>query len=89
MAATLKQRVLDKCEQLGCTLYEYGGSHFVVAFDDGDRRVFNCNNSHSITEYIDDKPNEALRELLYRMSYGANDNSGKCDDDASCETCGN
>ena len=88
MAKTLKQRVADKCEQFGCILYDHG-SHLMVAFPDGHRRVWNCNNSHSITEYIDDKPNEALRELLYRMSYGANDNSGKCDDGESCETCGN
>ena len=85
MATTLKQRVLDKCEQLGCTLYDHT-SHFMVAFPDDDPRVWSSNNSHSITEYIDDKPNEALRELLYRMSYGFNDN-GPCDDGESCETC--
>jgi len=88
MATTLKQRVADKCEQLGCTLYEYSGSHFVVEskrYD--DRRVWN-NGSHYLTENIDGKPNEALRELLERMADGFNDHGGACADGDDCETCG-
>ena len=85
MAKSLRQQVLDLCAEYQCTLTEYGGSHFVVAADDGDARTWiTC--SHSLTEYIDDKPNDALRELLYLMKQGF-DLGGVCDDQPHCETC--
>jgi len=88
MSKSIKQQVLDKCEQLGCTLYDYH-SHFVVeSNDDTDRRIWN-NGSHYLTEYTDGKPNEALRELLERMADGFKDNGGTCADGADCERCDN
>jgi trehalose-6-phosphatase len=85
MKQSLKQQVLNLCTEYGCTFTEYGGSHYVVAAKEGDIRTWiTC--SHSLTEYIDDKPNDALRELLYMMAQGF-DNSGGCDDGDDCQTC--
>lgn len=87
--ATLKQQVLNKCEQLNCTLYEYMDSHFVIeSKDDTDRRIWN-NGSHYLTEYIGRKPSEAYQELLERMADGFNDNGDNCADSDDCERCGN
>jgi len=86
MAKSIKQQVLDMCATLGCGLTEYAGSHFVVASKEYDdtRTWITC--SHSLTEYIDGKPNDALRELLLMMSEGFF-NSGGCDSGINCEIC--
>ena len=87
MKKSIKQQVLDMCEQLGCGLTEYGGSHFKVASKDYDDKRTWITCSHSITEYIDGRPNDALREILLIMSEGF-DYSGGCDDGDDCEICG-
>ena len=85
-AKSIKQQVLDLCATLGCELTEYAGSHFVVASKDYDDKRTWITYSHSLTEYIDGKPNDALRELLITMSKGF-DYSGGCDDGDDCEIC--
>jgi hypothetical protein len=83
---SIKQQVLDMCATLGCGLTEYAGSHFVVASKDYDDKRTWITCSHTLTEYIDDKPNDALRELLSMMSEGFS-NSGGCDQCPECEIC--
>jgi hypothetical protein len=85
MAKSIKQQVLDLCATLGCELNEYGGSHFVVASKDYDDKRTWITYSHTLTEYIDGKPNDALRELLLLMSPGFD--FKYCDDGDECEIC--
>jgi hypothetical protein len=84
-AKSIKQQVLDLCATLGCELTEYAGSHFVVASKDYDDKRTWITYSHTLLEYIDGKPNDALRELLLQMSPGFD--FKYCDDGDDCEIC--
>ena len=82
-----KKQVLDLCNTYDCDLFEYAGSHYVVASKkDNDRRVW-ITKSHSLTEYIDTNKNQALKQILEHMKQGFNDNGSNCDDDDDCEVC--
>lgn len=91
MSKSIKQQVLDMCEQFDCTLTkydgltEYGGSRFVVASKNkNDKRTW-ITYSHTLSECINGKPNDALCRLLLLMSPGFD--FKYCDDGDECEIC--
>ena len=86
MAKSLQQQVLDLCKLHGCSLYDFGGSHFVIASNKEDARTW-ITNSHSLTEYADYGINNAYRELIYYLKQGFVDRGIACDDQGECSTC--
>jgi hypothetical protein len=86
MKQSLEQKVIEQCRLYGCNLGIYRGSHYIIEANDyGDQRTW-ITGSHSLTQYIEGNPNDALRELLYLMLDGF-ENRGNCDDGDDCEIC--
>ena len=87
---TIKQKVLELCDELNCTVYE--DTKACIIIDAPDKHIFSNNGCHFFASYTamvesiwdDDVKADLWVDILDRLSYGIED----CND-PDCEWCNN